>query len=311
MRDIIVSIIIPIYRVEPYIYDCIMSIMTQDYKHLDVVVVNDNTDDRSMEICEDLVRGDTRFQLINLDRNVGVGIARDVGMKYAKGEYIYFLDSDDILNERAISRLVEKLEKNTDIVEAECTILKDGIKIGDWKKQSAFDDINMYSCHLYRKCFLNSNNITFPEWRVAQDLVFALNVVVANPQIVRSDIKSFSYCRYTKRFNRNRYSTDLVKEHVRAEMDMLDCIVNHNCPQYAGAVDESIGRMIKSVRSMLDHMDIIELAGLEHVTKELKEKIKAFNAGYKDSVAIDIDGSLDKLLEDIIRETLIKSAYQV
>ncbi len=278
-KDIKISIIVPVYRVEPYIAKCITSIQMQDYYPLEVIVVNDHTDDHSMDICHAVVGNDNRFRIIDLDRNVGVGMARNIGMSYATGDYIYFIDSDDYLDRTAISQLVANIDENTDVVEAGCIVVKDGIIINEWEKQEVFDDINMFSCHLYSARFLQQHLISFPKWNIAEDQVFLLEVRIHNPRIVHTKIKSFFYCRYDKRFNTERYTTVSAEQHVRAEIEMLGLLISHRRPSLNEAVKASIGKMCLSVRKRLPFMDLIELEELLHAVIELVDLFCYISSG--------------------------------
>ncbi len=110
-----VSIIIPVYHVEKYIERCVMSVLKQDYRPLEVVFVDDFSDDRSMDIAKRTIseygESQIEFQYIKHSENQGQGAARNTGIRASKGDYLYFLDSDDELKENSISVLVNQHKK--------------------------------------------------------------------------------------------------------------------------------------------------------------------------------------------------------
>lgn len=104
----LVSIIIPIYNVEEYIEECLESVYQQTYPHIEVILVNDCTPDHSMTIANTIVaKYKDKFPttIVNHEQNKGISEARNSGMKIAKGEYIYFIDSDDAIMSNAIESL--------------------------------------------------------------------------------------------------------------------------------------------------------------------------------------------------------------
>lgn len=110
-----VSIIVPVYNVEPYVEDCIRSVMRQTYDGpMECIVVDDCGTDNSMDIVEKLVAeydGPISFKILHHEHNRGLSVARNTGIDAAKGDYLYFLDSDDELTDDCIEKLTESLLK--------------------------------------------------------------------------------------------------------------------------------------------------------------------------------------------------------
>ena len=113
MKDkmIAVSVIIPIYKVEEYIEDCLVSVLKQTLKNIEIICVDDGTPDHSMEIVQSYADKDERIVVLHKE-NGGLSSARNAGIKIAKGEYVYFLDSDDYLRENALEILYDISVKN-------------------------------------------------------------------------------------------------------------------------------------------------------------------------------------------------------
>lgn len=111
-----ISIIIPAYNVEKHIRKTISSVINQDFKDIEVIVINDGSTDNTQNVIEDLLLVDKRIKLINTSNN-GVSNARNVGLDNSNGKYVMFVDGDDWIKENALANLWEFTEKNNlDIV---------------------------------------------------------------------------------------------------------------------------------------------------------------------------------------------------
>ena len=109
----LVSVIVPMYNVEPFLRDCLDSIRSQTYRDLQVIVVDDGCTDGCVAIAEGFVRADERFTLIR-QANAGLSAARNNGVPHATGEFIAFVDSDDVLAAHAYEMLVQALAGGAD-----------------------------------------------------------------------------------------------------------------------------------------------------------------------------------------------------
>lgn len=120
MRPLI-SVIVPVYNTEKYLRRCVESICAQTYRALEIILINDGSSDQSPAICDALAKEDPRIRVIH-QRNAGVSSARNAGLDAAKGAYIAFSDSDDILHPQMIERLYRVLcESGADVSSCEYT----------------------------------------------------------------------------------------------------------------------------------------------------------------------------------------------
>ena len=117
-----ISVIVPVYNVENYLEECLESIKNQTYTDIEVILVNDGSTDGSQAICEHYCQMDKRFQLIN-QKNQGQSVARNRGVKESLGEYIMFVDSDDVVSLGLLEQLMKYMSDGIDIVE--CNITED------------------------------------------------------------------------------------------------------------------------------------------------------------------------------------------
>ena len=104
------SVVIPVYKVEDYLERCVMSVLKQDYRDLEVILVDDGSPDRCPQICDNLAKVDERVRVIHKP-NGGLSSARNKGIDVASGEFLAFLDSDDQWAEGALNLVMDNLYK--------------------------------------------------------------------------------------------------------------------------------------------------------------------------------------------------------
>ena len=115
-EDILVSVIVPVYKVEDYLVRCVDSILSQTYRNLEVILVDDGSPDRCGGICDEYTEKDPRVRVIHKE-NGGLSSARNAGIDIARGEYLEFVDSDDWIEPDAVeSMLKTALEQHTEMV---------------------------------------------------------------------------------------------------------------------------------------------------------------------------------------------------
>ena len=111
-----VSVVIPIYNDEKYIRHCVDSVINQTYENLEIILVNDNSKDKSLDICYEYESNDSRIKVINSTVNCGLSASREKGYKSSTGDWICFLDHDDCINKYSIEHLMKYNDDHTDII---------------------------------------------------------------------------------------------------------------------------------------------------------------------------------------------------
>lgn len=109
-EEILVSVIIPVYNVELYLQECIDSLCSQTYKHLEIILVDDGSTDASGRICDQAAEQDKRIRVFH-KKNAGVSAARNTGLDHMHGQYVCFSDSDDICAPSAIEKMMKICEE--------------------------------------------------------------------------------------------------------------------------------------------------------------------------------------------------------
>lgn len=186
------SIIVPVYNVEQYIRTCIESIYKQglDEDRFEVLIVNDGTKDKSMEVIQDIIAQHKNIVVINQE-NLSLSVARNNGIAAAKGKYILMIDSDDLLIENSLSRLLDlALEEEVDLLVADFLEMDNEIitSSSSYVNQNRFEfkrktgiqlfleDLNPNQCYvwrtLYKRSFILENNLKFVPGIRYQDVPF-------------------------------------------------------------------------------------------------------------------------------------------
>ena len=122
MKNELVSIIVPIYKVEQYLKECIDSIINQTYKNLEIILVDDGSPDNCGKICDEYEKKDNRIKVIHKE-NGGLSSARNAGLDVARGDYISFIDSDDYVSNEFIEKLYLLCKKNNADI-SECNFVR-------------------------------------------------------------------------------------------------------------------------------------------------------------------------------------------
>ncbi len=182
------SIIIPVYNVENYLSRCLESILNQTFNDFEIICVNDGSTDNSPAVLQKFKSNDERIIIID-KKNEGSGVARNVGLSIAKGDYVYFVDGDDWIEENSLDKIILKAaELNTDIlIFGGLSYYNNKGKNGGYSadklpkqylnkvfsskdiKKDIFKFPSTAWTKLYRREFLLKNNIKFQDIKVGQD----------------------------------------------------------------------------------------------------------------------------------------------
>ena len=207
----IVSVIVPVFQSEPYLEQCISSITNQDWTDLQILLIDDGSQDRSPLICDLWEKKDSRIQVVHT-KNLGASHARNIGLDLARGSYVSFVDSDDWIESSMISSLVNVMEEDAaDIVVCGREVTTDNnIKTYSVKNKSVYDNetamrllvedkqVNNYLWDkLYRKDVIK--DIRFPygdRYQVFNDVVSTYRIFKNAKKVVQIPEVLYHYRRY-------------------------------------------------------------------------------------------------------------------
>lgn len=206
----LVSIVIPVYNTARFLGECLDSICKQNYKKIEVICVDDGSTDSSPEIIQFYVRKDRRIKYIRQE-NQGQSVARNLGMSYATGEYICFVDSDDFIIPNAIFQSVEIFKKHkVDVVLFNMEMfLPDGRHFpcfsGKWytshqpiissSKSEISINFTNAAAGIYKRKFLIDKQIYFPEGMIYEDWVFMARLMTQDIRFFWLDSPLYWYRR--------------------------------------------------------------------------------------------------------------------
>ncbi len=206
----IVSVIIPVYNVDKYLKRCIDSVLKQTFIYLDIILVDDGSTDRSGDICDYYAKTDKRVRVLH-KKNGGQSDARNAGLEMTKGEYIYFVDSDDFIAVDAIEYLRESLLYHDADITTHGYVVYYGEDAGVGAYKSADNEQSVLSNNdaleqlLYEKsvttsaCMklykrrLFSPDIRFPLGKVCEDLAIVYRLFSKTDKVVLNTIPKYYY----------------------------------------------------------------------------------------------------------------------
>lgn len=236
-----ISIIVPAYNVEEYITKCINSILNQTYKNIEIIIINDGSTDRTLDIVKELQKYNECIKVINQD-NSGAGVSRNNGIKNANGEFIMFVDADDWIDKKMLERYItienetgadlitssyieENYYKNkylnSSIRNVERIFLSDERKTKNLYIKMFLKEL-VVAPHriLYKKDLITKYNIVFPDIRRSQDIVFNYNYYEHINSIYVDDNIYYHY-----RIDESNYVQKIKKEYI----ETLKMLYNDIC----------------------------------------------------------------------------------
>lgn len=231
-----ISIIIPVYNVSKYLDECLKSVVGQTYKNIQIILVNDGSTDNSGAICEEWKKKDDRIEVIH-KANGGLSSARNVGIEKAQGEYLMFVDSDDIISFNLCELLYNLLIEN----DADLAICNALHIFNDTKVEFQIDDKieiccfnrNEAICNLwYQKVFLPSawgklykkelfDNIRFTEGIIFEDIDIMHEIFYLCDKIVYTNDPGYGYVHHENSITTKKYA---LRDNVI--LDICEKIIN-------------------------------------------------------------------------------------
>ncbi len=300
------SIIIPVYNVEQYIGRCLQSCLSQPHvtpEEYELVIVNDGTKDNSMAIVEEMTRGCTNVTIIN-QQNQGLSMARNAGLKAAQGEYVWFIDSDDWIEDNCLHGIIERLERTkVDVLQLQYkNVYNDDIPsdkhystikgIGNSKKWMVENTyFTAVQFMIYRREFLLQNNLQFYPGIYHEDSEFKPKVVYLADTCASYDKVVYNY------FKGNANSITAVLK-LKNGIDLFTVmnslytfVDNHKVSGiYRRSFYTQIGNAMKTVLRTLDTVNEKEAATLKQMIRDNRHLLRSMCKA--NNIRIQIGGLL-------------------
>lgn len=270
-----VSIILPVFNAERFLSQCLDSILRQTYQEWELIAVDDGSKDGSIEILKSYEKRDNRIHIIS-KKNEGVSIARNIALEHAHGDYIYFVDSDDIVMPEALMILVKAMESNkaTFVKSDFLPIDEQGKQVFINKKQvirkrydgkvmdsetffkkNLMKEYFLWTC-LFRKDIIVKNHVQFiPLCRLMEDAAFVADYLLYSDRNVYKDACIYGYRKYegTVSAVNKDYTEDmmLIKRHL-LEFPKSELHINL-LKMMASKLDENTSSTIKKKMTAIYH----------------------------------------------------------
>ncbi len=237
--DFLVSIIVPIYNVEKYLDECLDSILKQSYKNLQIILVNDGSEDDSVTIAQKYVNLDNRFNLYSI-HNQGVSNARNYGLDKTTGDFVCFIDSDDFISKNFISDFIEIISKSNACVVTcarfnvynnylEPVFISDIYSI--WTGKEAL--INMLNWQyvdgsvcdkIFKKSYFNE--LRFKQGVISEDLPITAQIFVNSKYVIHTGKPNYYYRQREGSRSKQQYNKNLLSVLLSAN-DVYDIVSIH------------------------------------------------------------------------------------
>ncbi|MDY4231555.1 MAG: glycosyltransferase family 2 protein [Candidatus Faecousia sp.] len=240
-----VSIIVPVYKVEPYLRRCVDSILDQTFTDFELILVDDGSPDNCPAICDEYAKNDERIRVIH-KKNGGVSSARNVGMKIAQGKYFLFCDSDDYVSPYWCEALYKQIEKSPDawvycdLVRVEDTDLQSHL---DMEEKQIAQNVSYYQTYLmglsaytpnkiYSATKIRDHAMSFCESEpVFEDVDFNLKYLAYCDGCVYIPLKLYAYVQHSDSIMHS-YNPDWFAMHLLPFYGRIPFIGEENVSEY-------------------------------------------------------------------------------
>lgn len=260
-RQPLISIVVPVYNVVDYLGACLDSILNQSYKNLEIVLVDDGSTDGSGEICDEYAKQNDNIRVIHQE-NGGLSVARNVGLDVIAGEFVTFVDSDDLIHREYISTLYKYLEvEKADISAVSSVIIYEGDLIPTTAPRGPvkvfYSGVDAVESMLYQQGFIENyawgklfkSNLfeshRFPVGMLYEDLATIPLVCLEAKNIVTSDTPMYFY-RVRENGILGRFS--LRRAHI---LDVIDDVVRYMEQYNPSLVDAARSRKFSANMNIL------------------------------------------------------------
>lgn len=267
-----ISVIIPAYNTQLYLDECLNSVINQTYKDIEIICIDDNSEDSSIDIIRAYKKKDTRISIVELNQNSGPGHARNQGLNVATGDYTVFLDSDDYLDIHILDIAVASgklLDVDILVFNGEAFDHKTSrihSKKYHYLEERFFKDKyieDRYLLHLadfhspcmkiFKTSFLRKNNILFPVAIIGEDVEFWMRCMLNMDKIDYIDFTG-----YYRRYREGSIMTSNIRKNLRDRISNLDSLLSI-CSHHVNIYNYIVGIYIPSIMQKVHDTQDIEL----------------------------------------------------
>ncbi|ORO46039.1 glycosyltransferase [Streptococcus oralis] len=315
----LLTVVIPVYNVEKYLKRCVESVLVQGWHNYDILLVDDGSTDSSPQICDDYVKAYDFISVIHKE-NGGLSEARNTGILHAKGEYVYFPDSDDWLEPQTFTELAEVLESqefelvsfNREFVKGEeDAIVSDPLVTQVFGGKDAFVQMLKHSYitgfandKIYKKSLFIDNNISFPKGKYYEDLGTNYKLFLSTKNVFATNQKYYHYLidnpdSITQSWNEQKFSdmfgfykdifySDFVRSQLNKEELQIsqryyvNGLIHILASLYKSKLDKNYGEITSEVKQELEKnkMTCSEVKSIPNRIKYLLYRLHLLNLAF-------------------------------
>ena len=268
----LVSIIVPVYKVEQYLKRCMDSVLNQTYKNIEIILVDDGSPDNCPALCDEYEKIDSRVRVIHKE-NGGLSSARNVALDSVKGDYIFFVDSDDWLALDTLEVLNEYLEKDYDMISFQRTYLTEEKVVEKGEKNPKDMDVSQYidASFLGRYDFFVTtkifktevfNNVRFLEGRNYEDLEVMHRLFLNMKKVVGLDYFLYYYWKGNEGAITNTITMKNIQDHYLSANEIY-----HASKKYLEDRDKDSSNIVAWYKVELVQLYIDYLKSMERNTE--------------------------------------------
>ncbi|MBE6824414.1 MAG: glycosyltransferase family 2 protein [Ruminococcaceae bacterium] len=291
----LISVIIPVYNVEPYLVRCVESVQHQTYKNLEIILVDDESPDNCPKMCDDMALKDNRIKVVH-KKNGGLGFARNSGLEVATGDYVMFIDSDDWISHTRVETLYNAIIKgqadaaigtHTNINQkGETSLHQSALEEKVYEKDEVVDDILLpiigpdvtyeydvqINCSAWRSLYkmdvIRKNSLRFisERYAVSEDMYFNVDFFYHANRVVYVNDSGYFYFKNLDSISR-RYDPKGVERTLNFYKELSSQVQSYG-------LDEKVAHRIDRTYLMKIRVELKHLVASDLSKKDKLEQIK-------------------------------------
>ena len=299
----LISVIVPVYKVEQYLDRCVESVLSQDFNDFELILVDDGSPDRCGELCDGWARKDGRIRVIH-KQNGGLSSARNCGLDHAEGAYVSFIDSDDWVKKDYLSYLLSLFEDGCSVTACNHTVIRNGKGKNNsdaergkvvLTRRQAFEEVLFHGCidvsgwgKLYKKEVFDG--IRYPEGRLFEDTYLFGDILKRTERVVFGSVPCYLYEMHGGSIVNKRF-TEKNLQYIEAA-ERLSALALEEDPSLRTGAVRRVSHAKLSVLRYMENCDekYVQLRGKlrEEVLKDAPQYIKDPRTPKRDRIAVGL-----------------------
>lgn len=284
MKESLVSIIVPVYNVGPYLKRCIDSVLNQSYLNLELILIDDGSTDESPVVCDDYANKDSRVHVFHKE-NSGSSDARNMGLDNTKGEYVLFVDADDYISSDMLDTMIKLMSGQTDVVVCDFASVTNDTGVQKLTRHEEphtriVSSVVALEDMMYQRFITNSpwaklykaglfEGVRFPSGKINQDLGTTYKVLAKADMVSLIDKKMYMYMYRPNSVINSKFS---MKRMAGLQFAIEQCdFIRSNFPDIEKA---AVNRLFTEGAFILQKMDVRGVISCREAYRKCKVVVK-------------------------------------